>query len=102
MKMVSQVILLSYISFFLSSVEGRPLKRQKIERTQLPENSEAAQDNLPYLDVDMDMGMDFGGDDFCFLQTRLKRLEQSHLGNDPDIGRKDEANDLRHSSEVRF
>jgi hypothetical protein len=77
------------------------LKRRKIERTQLPENFEAAHDDIPYLDVDVGMGIDFGGDDFFLLYTRLKR-QWSHSGNDLDIGRMDEAIDMRHSSEVEF
>ena len=40
------------------------MKRRKIERTQLPEIFEAAHDDIPYLDVDMGMGIDFGGDVF--------------------------------------
>lgn len=101
MKMVCQVILLAlYLpSIDLSYVEGRPLKRRKIERTQLPENFEAAHGDVPYVDVDM--GIDLGGDDFFFLHAKLKR-QRLHLGNDPDMGRMDEAIDLRHSSEVYF
>ena len=78
------------------------MKRRKIERTQLPEKLEAAHDDIPYLDVDVDVGMgiDFGGDDF-FLHTRLKR-QWTHLGNDLDMGIMDEAIDMRHSSEVEF
>jgi hypothetical protein len=79
------------------------LKRRKIEQTQLPENFEAAQDDIPYLDHDVDVGMgiDFGGDGFFFSFSRLKR-QRSHLGNDLDMGGMDEAIDLRHSSEVEF
>lgn len=77
------------------------MKRRKVERTQLPGNFETAHDNPPYLDVDVDMGMDFAGDDLFSLFTKLKR-QQSYLGNDPDMGRMDEAIDLRHSSEVEF
>ena len=51
----------------VSHVEGRPLKRRKIEETQLAENFEAAHDDIPYFDVDVGMGIDFGGDDFFFL-----------------------------------
>ena len=46
-----------------SLVESRPLKRRKVERTQLPENFEAAHDDIPYLDADLGiMDIDFGGD----------------------------------------
>ena len=85
----------------MSHIEARPLKRRKIERTQLLEKFEAAHDDIPYLDVDVGMGIDFGGDDFFFSSSRLTR-QWSHLGNDLDMGRMDEAIDLRHSSEVEF
>ena len=45
------------------------MKRRKIERTQLPENFEAAHDDIPYLDVDVGMGIDFGGVDFFFFSS---------------------------------
>ena len=73
------------------------MKRRKIEQAQPSEKFEAVHGDLPYLDVDVDMGIDFGGNDFL-LCTSLRR----RLGNDPDIGRMDEAIDLRHSSEVEF
>ena len=42
------------------------MKRRKIERTQLPEKFEAAHDDIPYLDIDVGMGIDFRGVDFFF------------------------------------
>ena len=79
------------------------MKRRKIERTQRPENFEAANDDIPYLDGDVGMDIDFGGDGFLFyfIHTRLK-CQWSHVGNYLDMGRMDEAIDMRHSSEVEF
>ena len=67
--MVCHVVIIFILSIKknLSLVEGRPLKRRKIEQTQLPENFEAAHDDIPYLDVDMGMDIKFGGDDFFFF-----------------------------------
>ena len=53
-------------------MEGRPLKRRKIEQTQLPEIFEAAHDDIPYLDVDMGMGIDFGGDVFSSSSYKVE------------------------------
>ena len=47
------------------------MKRRKIERTQLPEIFETAND-IPYLDVDVGMGIDFGGVDFLFSSSSHK------------------------------
>lgn len=48
------------------------MKRRKIEQTQLPENFEAAHDDIPYLDVDMGMGIDFGGDVFSSSSYKVE------------------------------
>ncbi|KAF8807392.1 hypothetical protein BYT27DRAFT_7099303 [Phlegmacium glaucopus] len=80
--------------FFHFLLEGRPLKRRKIERTQPDlQNFEAAHHDPPYLDVDAGMGIDFGGDDF-FLHARLQCKR-----NDLDMGGVEEVINLRHSSE---
>lgn len=93
-----------HIYFFFSRVEGPPLKRRKTVPTQLPEIFEANHEDPPYFDVDMGIGIDFGGDDF-FLHTRLQgQWSNLNLGNDPDMGRMDmdEVISLRHSSEVEL
>ena len=59
-----------YNYFFF--VEGRPLKRRKIERTQRPEIFEAAHDDIPYLDVDVGMDIDFGGDGFLSSSYKVE------------------------------
>jgi hypothetical protein len=45
------IFIFSICKFSPPHVEGRPLKRERLSE-QLPENFEAAQDEIPYLDVD--------------------------------------------------
>lgn len=48
------------------------MKRRKIERTQRPEIFEAAHDDIPYLDVDVGIDIDFGGDGFLSSSYKVE------------------------------